>query len=57
MSGYATGKADAVSVVSRVNALLDYETLYWEKLVEREKAIARLHAITAEGLPRGEKDE
>lgn len=57
MSGYATGKADVVSVVSRVNALLDYETLYWEKLVEREKAIARLHAITAEGLPRGEKDE
>lgn len=57
MSGYATGKADVVSVVSRANALLDYETLYWERLVEREKAIARLHAITAEGLSRGAKDE
>jgi len=57
MTTYATGKADLVSVVSRVNALLDYELLYWEKLVEREKAIARLHAITAEGLSRGEKDE
>lgn len=57
MSAYTTGKADAISVVSRVNALLDYETLYWERLVEREKAIARLQAITAEGMAGGEKDE
>jgi hypothetical protein len=26
--------------------LLDYELLYWSQFVEREKAIARLQAIT-----------
>lgn len=57
MTAYATGKVDLVSVVSRVNALLDYELLYWEKLVEREKAIARLHAITAVSTANGEKNE
>jgi hypothetical protein len=40
-----------------MKTLLEYETLYWAQFVEREKAIARLHAIT-EGLasaPGGEK--
>jgi cobalt-zinc-cadmium efflux system outer membrane protein len=57
ISGYATGRTEAIVVISRMKTLLEYETLYWGQFVEREKAIARLHAIT-EGLasaPGGEK--
>jgi outer membrane protein TolC len=58
LTGYATGRTEAMVVISRLKTFLDYEVLYWGQLVEREKAIARLHAIT-EGLvasaPGGEK--
>jgi outer membrane protein TolC len=57
LSGYATGRTEAIVVISRLKTLLDYETLYWVQFTEREKAIARLQAIT-EGLdagPGGEK--
>lgn len=56
-TGYANGRTDLIVVVSRLKTLLDYEILYWNQFVEREKAIARLQAIT-EGLasvPGGEK--
>ena len=49
LSEYTTGRTDLIVVISRLKTLLDYETLYWSQFVEREKAIARLHAIT-EGL-------
>jgi outer membrane protein TolC len=52
MTGYSTGRLEAVSVIARLKTLLDYESLYWGQRVEREKAIARLHAIT-EGLAAG----
>lgn len=42
LSGYASGKVEAITVISRLKALLDFETLYWGQFVEREKAIARL---------------
>jgi outer membrane protein, heavy metal efflux system len=48
LTNYSTGKADASAVISRLKTLLDYETLYWGQLVEREKAIARLQAIVAQ---------
>lgn len=48
VSGYVTGKTEALTVITRVKALLDYETLYWQQFVEREKAIARLNAFTGE---------
>ena len=48
-TGYATGRTEAIVVLSRIKALLEHENLYWEQFVEREKAVARLHAI-AEGL-------
>ncbi|MCX5853470.1 MAG: TolC family protein [Deltaproteobacteria bacterium] len=48
-TGYATGRTDAIVVLSRLKTLLDYEALYWSQFAEREKALARLHAIT-EGL-------
>ncbi len=45
IAGYATGKVEAITVISRLKALLDYETLYWGQFVEREKAIARMESI------------
>jgi len=57
LSGYATGRTEAIVVLSRLKTLLEYETQYWTQFTEREKAVARLHAITA-GLdlkPGGEK--
>jgi outer membrane protein TolC len=46
LSGYMTGKTEALTVLSRLKALLDYELLYWGQLAEREKSIARLEALT-----------
>jgi outer membrane protein TolC len=46
LSGYVSGKTEAITVVSRLKAFLDVELLYWGQYVEREKAIARLEAIT-----------
>lgn len=46
LSGYVSGKVEAITVINRLKALLDFETLYWGQLVTREKAIARLEALT-----------
>ncbi|OGW26300.1 MAG: hypothetical protein A2X59_12525 [Nitrospirae bacterium GWC2_42_7] len=46
LSGYSSGKTEAITVVSRLKALLDYELSYWTQFVEREKAIARIEALT-----------
>lgn len=46
LSGYASGKTEAIVILSRVKALLEYENQYWVQFTEREKAMARLHAIT-----------
>lgn len=46
LSNYAAGKGDAAAVISRMKTLLDYETLYWNQFAEKQKAVARLHAIT-----------
>jgi outer membrane protein, heavy metal efflux system len=46
LSGYVTGKTEAITVVQRLKAFLDVELLYWGQYAEREKAIARLEAIT-----------
>lgn len=45
LSGYASGKIEAITVINRLKALLDYETLYWGQFVEREKAVARIESI------------
>lgn len=42
LSGYVTGKGDALTVITRIKNLLDADLLYWSQFVEREKAIARL---------------
>ncbi len=46
IAGYMTGRVEALTVISRLKALLDFETLYWGQFVEREKAVARLESIT-----------
>ena len=45
LSGYVSGKVEAITVLNRLKALLDYETLYWGQFVEREKAVARIKSI------------
>ncbi len=57
LTGYATGRTEAIVVLSRLKTLLEYETQYWMQFVERAKALARLHAITEAVTPagRGEK--
>jgi len=40
-----------ITVITLSKNLLDYETLYWEQFVEREKAIARLTAIMEVAAP------
>jgi outer membrane protein TolC len=46
LASYATGKADALTVLSRLKTIAEIETSYWGQLVEREKARARLGALT-----------
>jgi len=45
-SNYVTGKVDALTVITRIKNLLDYEVLYWNQFVEREKAVVRILALT-----------
>ncbi len=46
LASYATGKTDALTVISRLKTIAEIETSYWGQLVEREKAKARLEALT-----------
>ncbi|MBI4682832.1 MAG: TolC family protein [Nitrospirae bacterium] len=49
LAGYSTGKVEALTVITRLKSLVDFEILYWVQFVEREKAIARLEALTTVG--------
>jgi outer membrane protein, heavy metal efflux system len=46
LSGYVTGKIEALVAITRIKALLDYDLLYWNQLVEREKALAKMSELT-----------
>jgi len=46
LAGYAAGKGETSGVITRLKSLVDFEMLYWGQFVEREKAIARLDALT-----------
>lgn len=46
MASYSVGNVDFLTMVTNVITLLDYELAYYEKLVEYEKAIAKLEALT-----------
>ncbi|MDA8078698.1 MAG: TolC family protein [Nitrospiraceae bacterium] len=46
LAGYVAGKVEAITAISRLKALLDFESLYWVQFAEREKAAARLEALS-----------
>lgn len=45
LSGYVNGKIEAYAVISRMKNLINYELAYWERFVERGKAVARIAAL------------
>lgn len=45
LAGYSTGKVEAITVIYRLKALLDYELLYRGQFAQREKAVARIAGI------------
>jgi outer membrane protein TolC len=47
LSGYVTGKIEAITAITRLKALIDYEFLYWRQFADREKAAARLDGLAA----------
>lgn len=51
LSGYGTGKVEALTVITRLKSFLDVEILYWTQFVEREKALVRIAALTGNGIP------
>ncbi len=51
LSAYVTGKVEATTVIAPLKSLIDYETLYFRQVVERQKAIARIEAIAPSGGP------
>jgi len=58
ISGYGTGRTEAIVVLTRLRTLLDQENLYWNQFVEREKAIARILSITdGSGTPAAQSDK
>ena len=50
LSGYRTGDMDALTVMSKFKSIIDFEISYWGQFTQREKAVARIEAIT--GLSR-----
>ncbi|MBI5847413.1 MAG: TolC family protein [Nitrospirae bacterium] len=46
LAGYSTGKTEAITVINRLKALIDFETQYWVQVAEHEKASARFEAMT-----------
>ena len=50
LSEYMTGSVDALTVITRLKSVIDFEISYWGQFAEHEKAAARLEAIA--GLSR-----
>lgn len=46
LAGYAAGKSEALTVISRLKSLIEFENLYWVQFAEREKAIARMESVS-----------
>jgi len=47
LSGYVTGKIEAITAITRLTSLIDYEFLYWRQFTDRQKAAARLDGLAA----------
>lgn len=59
LTGYVTGKMEAITVITRLTGLLDTELLYWTQYAERQKAIGKLHAAMgslSEVRPKTDRD-
>ena len=46
LAGYTTGRTEALTVINRLKALIDFEMLYWVQVAEHGKASARFEAMT-----------
>lgn len=56
LAGYIAGGTDALTVITRLQSLIDFELLYWAQFAEREKAFARMEAIAGVmDMPSGEE--
>jgi outer membrane protein TolC len=51
LSGYASGKVEALTVIATLKSFLDSELLYWARFTEREKAIARHETLMGPAEP------
>jgi outer membrane protein, heavy metal efflux system len=47
LAGYVTGKIEAITAITRLKSLIDYEFLSWKQFTDREKAAARLDGLAA----------
>lgn len=47
LAGYVTGKVEAITAITRLKALIDYEFFYWKQFADRLKATARLEGLAA----------
>ena len=47
LAGYVTGKIEAITAITRLKSLIDYEFLYWRQFTDRQKAAARLDGLAA----------
>ena len=47
LAGYVTGKIEAITAITRLKALIDYDFLYWRQFTDRQKAAARLDGLAA----------
>ena len=58
LAGYTTGRIEAITVITRLKNIIEFELLYWTQFTEREKAIARIGAISGINLQvAGGKDQ
>jgi len=47
LAGYVTGKVEAITAITRLKSLIDYEFSYWRQFADQQKAAARLDGLTA----------
>ncbi len=45
LSGYVTGKIEAITAITRLKALIEYEFLYWRQFIDEQKAAARIDGL------------
>lgn len=58
LAGYTTGRIEAITVITRLKNIIEFELLYWTQFTEREKAISRIEAISGINLQvAGGKDQ